>query len=214
MVKNFVFFVLETVEDNCLTEREDRWIKEYKTLNNSFGFNKREAGSKGKLSEETKEKIGKANKGRKMSEETRIRNSLWHKGRLLSEETKEKISQANIGRTLLNSTREKISKSHLGMKHSPDAIDLMKKVKHRENHPSFGKKRKNASSDFFGVHYNKSRERWVGSITLDGKYIQMGYFKNEVDAAKAYDLYILKNNLSNPINFPNLRKGDYIWERN
>jgi hypothetical protein len=43
------------------------------------------------------------------------------------------------------------------------------------------------SSRFKGVYWHKPSERWVSQITIDGKTQALGYFKDEVDAANAYD---------------------------
>lgn len=43
------------------------------------------------------------------------------------------------------------------------------------------------SSSYHGVYWNKSAKRWVSQIVRDGKQEYLGLFKNEVDAARAYD---------------------------
>lgn len=94
--------------------------------------NKKNLGKK--LSEETKIKIGLANKvkpvnieqikkladlnrGKKHSEETRIKRSLALKGRIMSPETRLKISNTHKGMKHTIESRLKISKSHIGMKY-------------------------------------------------------------------------------------------------
>jgi len=47
--------------------------------------------------------------------------------------------------------------------------------------------RRNTSSKYRGLWYNKKKKRWRAQITLNNKKKQIGYFKNEIDAAKAYD---------------------------
>ena len=49
------------------------------------------------------------------------------------------------------------------------------------------RKRKNTSSQFIGVSFDKRSGLWVAYIGLCRKKIFLGYFKNEIDAAKAYD---------------------------
>lgn len=56
---------------------------------------------------------------------------------------------------------------------------------------SVGYERKQASdkftSSYHGVYWNKSAKRWVSQIVRDGKQEYLGLFKNEIDAARAYD---------------------------
>jgi hypothetical protein len=48
-------------------------------------------------------------------------------------------------------------------------------------------KRKNTSSRFIGISFDKRRKKWRASISYKGKRIWLGYFDNEIDAALAYD---------------------------
>ena len=48
-------------------------------------------------------------------------------------------------------------------------------------------KRKNTSSRFVGVCLDKRYRLWEAYITHRRKKMFLGYFKNEVDAARAYD---------------------------
>jgi len=113
--------------------------------------------------EETKKKIGKANKGHLTSEETRKKMSNANKGRVLSEEWKQKIGTANKGKHKseetklktgnsnkgkyhLEETKLKMSKSHTGKKHSKETklkISMLHKGKlHLQfrgvNNPKYG----------------------------------------------------------------------------
>ncbi len=48
-------------------------------------------------------------------------------------------------------------------------------------------KRKNTSSQFVGVNFDKRRRTWLAYITHNGKRTYLGRFNSEVEAAKAYD---------------------------
>lgn len=48
-------------------------------------------------------------------------------------------------------------------------------------------KRFNTSSKFKGVSWHKRSQKWRGQIKVNGKRIHLGDFKNESDAATAYD---------------------------
>jgi hypothetical protein len=45
----------------------------------------------------------------------------------------------------------------------------------------------NTTSKYRGIWYNKRKKRWRAGISLKGKTIHLGYFRKEIDAAKAYD---------------------------
>ncbi len=46
---------------------------------------------------------------------------------------------------------------------------------------------KNGSSKYRGVKYSKANGKFRAAINVNGKRIHLGYFENEIDAAKAYD---------------------------
>jgi hypothetical protein len=48
-------------------------------------------------------------------------------------------------------------------------------------------KQNGALSRFRGVSYNSSSRKWVARITFEGKRLSLGYFVEEVEAARAYD---------------------------
>lgn len=48
-------------------------------------------------------------------------------------------------------------------------------------------KKYGGSSKFKGVHYRKDVKSWRVTIQVDGKTKHIGYFKDELEAAKAYD---------------------------
>lgn len=79
-----------------------------------------------KPSEETKLKIGLANKGKKRTAEEKYANSQRQKGRILNSEWKEKINKAKVGRKVSKETREKLSHSNKGQTRSEEAKLKMK----------------------------------------------------------------------------------------
>lgn len=48
-------------------------------------------------------------------------------------------------------------------------------------------KSKNTSSNYYGVSFYKRVNKWDCRIMIDSKHIFLGYFENEIDAAKAYN---------------------------
>lgn len=49
------------------------------------------------------------------------------------------------------------------------------------------KSRKNSTSEYLGVCWDKSRGNWMAGIRVDGRKKLLGRFENEIEAAKAYD---------------------------
>jgi len=49
------------------------------------------------------------------------------------------------------------------------------------------RKRKNTSSRFLGVSYYKAYKNWTAKLQHHGKDMWLGYFKSEIEAARAYD---------------------------
>lgn len=103
--------------------KEIELISQYKSDQREFGYNIQHGGSSiGKHSEETKRKIGDANKGNTIwlgrfhSVESKRKLSLKSKGRKLTEETKKKISKAHSGKKLSAEHVEKIANSNRGKK--------------------------------------------------------------------------------------------------
>jgi hypothetical protein len=48
-------------------------------------------------------------------------------------------------------------------------------------------KRENTSSRFKGVYWCKRVSKWMARVSLNSKGIYLGYFDDEIDAAKAYN---------------------------
>lgn len=60
--------------------------------------------------------------------------------------------------------------------------------------------RSNNTSGYRGVHFNKINKNWRTRIQIDKKFIHLGCFKTAIEAAKAYDYYVIDNNLEHTIN--------------
>lgn len=65
-------------------------------------------------------------------------------------------------------------------------------------------KHKNNSSSFYGVYYVKNSKKYKAFLKYNGKNIHIGMFENEIDAAKTFDLYLVKNKMDEfkKLNFP------------
>ena len=156
-------------------------------------------------SKETKEKLRQGQLGEKGS----------NYGKHPSEETKKKYKESRLGICFLSEEdiqklRDKKGEKNpnYGRHHSEEA-----KRKIRDNHADesgeknheFGKKRKNATSQFFGVFkviQVKKYIYWRAATRENSKLKPIGQYKTELEAALAYDNYIKEHNLPNPLNFP------------
>jgi hypothetical protein len=49
------------------------------------------------------------------------------------------------------------------------------------------KRNGNNTSKYKGVGFHSARKKWRARIKIEGEEISLGYWDNEIDAAKAYD---------------------------
>jgi hypothetical protein len=172
---------------------------------------------------------GEGNLGRTFSQETRSRMRIArlgeknpNYGKSMSEEQKKLISNANLGKTRSEAARKLMSIARSGEKNplwgkhpSEKTLELMRKVSSGK-HPSEAtrkklsesglgkkhaiqtKKKEGTSSKYFGVSINTNSGRW--NCGVGRKYIAR--FDRELEAALAYDKYVIENNLGRPLNFP------------
>lgn len=128
--ENFVFEILHEVFDFMLDDLEIQEIAKHNTLAPN-GYNLESGGNaKKQVSELTRQKLSKANKGRKMSLEARRKMSestkgqkAWNKGKKHTLETRKKIAKSLIGKKRMKGhrhsaeTRQKMSDSTKGKNH-------------------------------------------------------------------------------------------------
>ena len=57
--------------------------------------------------------------------------------------------------------------------------------------------RRNKTSHFSNVKFNKQRNTWVSEITISKKRIRIGSFHNEEDAYQAYLVFLYENGIQN-----------------
>lgn len=69
------------------------------------------------------------------------------------------------------------------------------------SHNQINKRPLNNKTGFTGVTFNYTSQRFTTRIRVEGKRIHLGSYETAVKAAKAYDEYIIKNNLDQPLNF-------------
>lgn len=82
-------------EQNILNEKEKEFINKFDSINPEKGYNKKEGGSNGRHTYETKRKIGAGNKGKVHSLEQNLNHSRPHN---ISEDGKNRMSEAHKGK--------------------------------------------------------------------------------------------------------------------
>jgi hypothetical protein len=72
------------------------------------------------------------------------------------------------------------------------------------------RKRKNTTSAFYGVSFNKQYAQFESYTTIDGKRAHFGYYDAEEDAAKAYDIAVIDapDVAFRPRNFPHMSEEE------
>jgi len=83
--------------------------------------------------------------------------------------------------------------------YSPDNCTWVTVAKQRQNIRS---NKSNNTSGYKGVFWNKKNNNWRVKIGNNGKCYEIGSFKDKEEAVRAYDLYIIENNLYHSTNFP------------
>lgn len=139
--------------DDELNNHEELMVEVLGTLVPN-GYNLKEGGGNGKLSEETKQKISEVQQGKTKSEEAKQKMSESKKGeknhnygKPLDEETKQKISEAttgekhhNYGKPRSEETKQKISESTTGEKNHNYGKTMNEETKQKISEATLGEK--------------------------------------------------------------------------
>lgn len=131
--KNFTVEYLEIITDisddllirNKLNELEVYYINKYDCVNN--GYNIRHGGLNGGLSQSSRDKISKANKGKVFSIEHLKKLSESHKGYIMPEEQRRKIGVRSKEIGISSKTRLKMVESRRGYRPTKDTLEKSSK---------------------------------------------------------------------------------------
>lgn len=180
------FFIILECEKDKLIENEQFYID---ALNPFFNIRKIADSPLGtKMSEETRQKM----RDRVFSEDHRRRISEANKGRKQPLDAVLRTANFNRGRVRTDEVRLKIKENRTGIKWSESSW---------ENYSNSTYKKINSTSKFVGICFCKDREKWNAYVRINGKYINLGYYEKEIDAAIARDKYVTENGLKLKINF-------------
>lgn len=126
-IENHIFEIIEKCDTSLLNDKERYYQDYYNVLQEGLNCTLvKSTDNSGELSQETKDKIGLANKGNFHSEETRAKMGLKNLGKKASEETRRKMSEYMTGRKLPKEWCESISKGNKGKKKSAEAVEKMR----------------------------------------------------------------------------------------
>lgn len=93
--KNFKVDWYECSDDEL--NKHEKWMVNLMGTLSPNGYNLKDGGSRGKMSEESKQKLRKANRGKKLGEEHKQKIGKAHLGTKQNEKTKQKISESLLG---------------------------------------------------------------------------------------------------------------------
>jgi group I intron endonuclease len=112
---NFAFYTLVECDVSELDTLETYYINLHNTTDDFNGYNHESGGHINKtLSEDTKIKIGQANKGRRHTSETKMKMSKSRMGHEVSEDTRKKISEAEKGKAVSEDVKRRLSEVNTG----------------------------------------------------------------------------------------------------
>lgn len=69
----------------------------------------------------------------------------------------------------------------------------LRRATKKQNNMAFRRKSFGTSSKYRGVCFDRSRDKWLASIELDGRQMFLGRFSDEASAARAYDVAARKH---------------------
>ena len=183
---NFKFYIVEECDYKSLDDLERYYILQYKTYDREYGYNIELGGKRNNpMSDETKEKLRKANIGKKMSEET-----------------KQKISKANTGMKMPDSQRNALREYHTGLHHSEETKRKIGIASRKENRSaetlakmSESSKRENLSEETLrkmseshkGFHHTDETKEKLRQAFQDREFTDE--WKAKISAAKKIPVY-------------------------
>lgn len=95
-----------------------------------------------------------------------------------------KGKQVRLHRFILNLPSEEVDhKNHDTLDNRRDNLRIATRSQNSRNKPSLI----GSSSKYKGVCWHAAKSKWIAHITFDGKQHHLGIFKEEIDAAHAYD---------------------------
>lgn len=202
---------------------EKSLIKEFNTMDSKCGYNLREGGSRGGLSEEARRKISEAHKGKTLSEESRRKISEALKGEKSpfygahpSEETRKNMSKAQKKRVaekgFSEERRRKISEANKGENNWNFGGHLSEETKRKMSESRSGKRH-----FMYGKHHSKETKRkikesqqmrQIAQYNLQGELIKVWECLHDIGR----ELNIAISNIHKCCNGNRKTAGGFIWK--
>ena len=226
-------FEHEVIASKLTKEEADNFekllIEKLDTQNPEFGYNCKDGGSNGALSEETRKKISESNKGnkncmfgKKFSEEHRKKLSESHKGMKVSEEVKRKISKSlkgensyMYGKHHSEETKKKLSESHKGKTLSEETKKKIGDAVKGEKHPFYGRQHTEESKSKMSASHkglltgaDNPNARPVVQYDLSENVIKVW----DCMSAASKELGISNQSIYNCCNGFSKKAGGFIWK--
>jgi hypothetical protein len=99
-----------------------------------------------------------------------------------------------VGKTFIENPENKLCIDHIDNNRLNNNLTNLRWATHNENMRN-RKKSNNCSSQYKGVSFDKDKQLWRSRIMINRKNINLGIFKTQEEAGKAYNNYIIKHNL-------------------
>jgi len=189
-------YIVEYCEPEKMIFWEQYYIREWNTKSPN-GYNLTDGGE-GVLnpSNETRKRMRESQIGKVISIDTRKKMSVARSGKKHPLYGKHGEDNPNYGSHRTNITKEKMSIAQQGEKnHNYKKFGVENAL--------FGRKSSNASSHYFGVYIRCCDEDniyWLFCLNENGKTKGSKTYKTELEAARAYNEYVIEHGLPNPLN--------------
>lgn len=93
---------------------------------------------------------------------------------------------------------------HINRNTADNRIENLRPCTTSQNMFNTEKFKKNPTSKYKGVSFHKIHKKYIAHVAINGKLKHLGYFLNEIEAAKAYDKCVKKHAGEFAcLNFPN-----------